>query len=218
MGEPVKKWAIFDLDGTLIPLPSAEWRFACHLYRQGVLDFSHLLNYGRFLLKHWSDLGLDARRINKAYLKGFSEQDIQRLAADFVERFILPIIRPKTLKALREHQRRGELVVLLSGTMAPIAKALARHLDISAVIATEASIENGRYTDRPPIIHPYGKRKKQLAEQFAMERGLSLADATIYADVFADSAILAAAGQAVATYPSAKLRQVAQRHAWQILE
>jgi HAD superfamily hydrolase (TIGR01490 family) len=211
------KWAIFDLDGTLIPLPSAEWRFACHLYHKGILRFPNLMFYMRFFMRHFPDLGWDARRLNKAYLKGFSAEEIEYLASSFVETSIVPLLRPKTLQALHQHQASGALVVLLSGTIAPIAKALAKRLDIPEVIATEATIERGHYTDLLPKIHPFGKRKKQLAERFALEKGLSLAKAAVYADVFADVYLLEAAGQAVATYPSPPLKKEAKKRGWQII-
>ena len=78
------------------------------------------------------------------------------------------------VQRLQRHLRQGDTVVLLSGTLEPIARALARASACTHVRATVCRERDGRYLAGPPKMHPFGAAKLELATQLAAEIGADL--------------------------------------------
>ena len=113
--------------------------------------------------------------------------------------------------------RRGDTVVLLSGTLEPIAQALATALSVEHVRATVCHERNGRYLAAPPEVHPFGAAKLELAAQFAAEVGADLSDASAYGDSKDDLSLLEAVGDPVAVLPDRPLLATARGNRWHII-
>ena len=79
--------AFFDLDGTLAPLPSLEWRLSRSLRKQGLVPRENYLAWLGATLRLFATRGASAaRHENKLYLRGLSARDLalfKRLKAQF---------------------------------------------------------------------------------------------------------------------------------------
>ena len=80
--------AFFDLDGTLLPAPSLEWRFIAYLLSQDEISADHMICW----LGHWAKTfprnPRAAANANKYYLAGLRESlvgDWADESADFAE-------------------------------------------------------------------------------------------------------------------------------------
>jgi HAD superfamily hydrolase (TIGR01490 family) len=208
--------AIFDIDGTLVA-GSSERRFWWYLLRRGRQGPRQLLAYLLFLIRYLPTGGIYTTRKNKAYLSGLHVEEINALAREFVNENLAGELYLPTLRRLREHLARGDLVVLMSGTLHPIARALAALLGVRHVCATLASQRNGIFLAQPPEIHPYDAAKLSLAAQLAAEFHFSLDEVTAYGDSWHDIDLLKAAGHAVAVRPDARLRKFAGARGWEVL-
>ncbi len=108
-------------------------------------------------------------------------------------------------------------MVLLSGTLEPIARALADALGVQHVRATVCRERGGRYRAGPPQVHPFGAVKLALARQLATDVGADLQQASAYGDSSHDLALLEAVGNPVAVLPDPPLLATARGNDWDII-
>jgi phosphoserine phosphatase len=107
--------------------------------------------------------------------------------------------------------------MLLSGTLEPIARALADYLGVRHVCATVCSERHGRYLAQPPETHPFGAAKLSLGRRFAAQLGSDLPHASAYGDSRHDLLLLEAVGEPVAVHPDQALLAAAIAHDWEII-
>jgi HAD superfamily hydrolase (TIGR01490 family) len=210
------KLAIFDIDGTLVR-GSSERLFGRYLAARGCLGPRQLLAYLLFLVRYLPTGGIHTIKKNKAYLSGLASADVAALAAEFVATRLAKRFFEPAVQRLKQHARRGDTVVLLSGTLDPIARALADRLGVRHVCATVCSERNGFYLPQPPETHPFGAAKLTLAKQLAAQLGTELGHATAYGDSHQDLFLLEAVREAVAVTPDARLLDAALANDWEVI-
>lgn len=211
------KLAIFDIDGTLIRGGSERlfWRYLAARGRQGPRQ---ILAFLLFMIRYLPVGGIHTPRKNKAYLCGLAVDDVAVLARDFVAERLIDRLYEPAVQRLRQHQNRGDIVVLMSGTLHPIARALADHLGADYVCATVTSQRNGVFLAQPPEMHPYDAAKLNLVSRLAAELRFDLRQVTAYGDSKRDLFLLDAVGEPVAVQPDAKLLEVALERDWEIIQ
>jgi len=122
------------------------------------------------------------------------------------------------------HAKRGHVIVLVSGTLEPLAKAAARELDARLaargveakvrVCATKLEEICGRWTGRILGEAMFAETKARAVHALAQEMKLDLAQCHAYGDSASDEAMLASVGNPAAVNPSAKLARVAVGRGW----
>jgi HAD superfamily hydrolase (TIGR01490 family) len=210
------KLAIFDIDGTLVE-GSTERRFWRYLARHGRQGPRQVLAYCRFWLRFRAVYGAETTKKNKAYLAGLAVAEIESLAARFVTTEILPQLYAPAVARLQQHLRRGDAVVLISGTLEPIARALAATLGVEHVRATVCRQRDGIYLEDPPALHPFAAAKLALATKLAAHLGADLRQSSAYGDSRHDLALLEAVGNPVAVRPDGPLLATARGNRWDII-
>lgn len=216
MAEPGRPAAIFDLDGTLIGLPSSERRFIGELWARRRIDWRRASLFALFLLVWLPRFGTDVARRNKAYLSGLPVREVESLGEHFAGQ-LTGEVRPVLLARLREHQRRGDFTLLLSGSPYFIAEPLGAALGFEAVIATRPATTGDTFSWLPASSHPLRKAKARLAAEACAARGTRLADATAYGDSALDLPLLLRVAHPVAVQPDQSLRRVARTRHWPVL-
>ena len=206
------KLAIFDIDGTLVR-GSSERLFWLHLLLRGRQGPRQIFAYLLFLVRYLPTGGIVTIKKNKAYLCGLRTDEVAELARDFVSTRLRKRLFAPAVQRLAQHLRRGDTVVLLSGTLEPIARALAQELGVRRVCATLCSERHGVYLAQPPETHPYGAAKLSLAVQIDAD----LAHAAAYGDSAQDLFLLEAVGEPVAVSPDRKLLDAALANDWEII-
>jgi phosphoserine phosphatase len=212
--------AFFDLDGTLLAPPSLEQRFIRYLLRRGELGPMNCWRwFSEFLLR----LGIDrieATEGNKKYLQQLPTTLADDWAASGVSDS-LPFFT-EGLRQLKWHAAQGHRIFLLSGSLAPLVRAIASRLPAPpqsiTVCATELESCAGRWTGciRGELIS--GAAKAHVAMRLAKQFGVHLAGSFAYADRFSDAAILGLVGFPVAVNPSRGLQRHAIQRRWPIVE
>jgi HAD superfamily hydrolase (TIGR01490 family) len=215
MTPPERIAAFFDLDGTLLPSPSLEWRWIGFLLGRDEISSKNLgdwvVQFARMLLRD----PRGAIEANKFYLAGLGESAV----TDW-ENSLPPDSLPLHaggIERLAWHAAQQHRVFLVTGTLAPLARAVARRLPGRvAVCATELEVFGGRWTGRLAGEHLSGARKARAVSRLSREYGLELGSSYAYGDQLADLPMLEAVGNPVAVNPTARLGRVAEQRGWQI--
>ena len=214
--------AFVDLDGTLMVRPSLERRFFLMLrYRRAIAA----KNYWRWLREAVRLAPRGLRTIwhgNKMYLRGVA---VDRLGK--VELKPAPELFGDGIERVAWHARQGHTIVIVSGTLEPLAREAARAIEdeLAArgiflgirVCATRLEEMDGRWTGMILGEAVFGKEKLRAARRIAAEMNLDLMQCYAYADSLSDRWLLAAVGRPVAVNPSNDLARLARMRAWPVL-
>ncbi len=214
---PQRRLALFDIDGTLLPGRSSERRFFWELLRQRRLGAAQLWRHGSFVLTQWPRYGHHVTKKNKAYLLGLDAEELAELARAYARGPLLRSLFPPVVRRVRYHLQQGDEVLLLSGTLQPLAAGLAEALGVHGALGTDCTVRGGRYADAHPRRHPFAQEKLALASRLCAARGLPLTALAAYGDSIHDLPLLAASGRAVAVQPDKRLRQIAEARGWEII-
>ncbi|MFH2126101.1 MAG: HAD family hydrolase [Pseudomonadota bacterium] len=213
-GQPA---AIFDVDRTLVVPSSMEKVFVPFLIRRGYLRAPDLARY--VLLYLARGLGGDSSAAqNKAHLQGKDPDELERLAAECFRIKILPRISAEGRRRLDDHRRKGHLVVLLTGSLEPLAAQIQQEMGADLALAARLEVKNGALSGQLEGRRPYGAEKARLVRELARTHGLNLADSYAYGDHHSDYELLDAVGHPHAVNPDHQLRRRATERGWPILQ
>ena len=213
-----RRMVLVDIDGTLFGGMNSEAAFILYLLRRGRLGPRQLLSAAWFYLRWAARYRRHVAKKNKAYLNGLKIDDVAGWAQQFVTDELLPRVRPAMQRRLDAHRHAGDFISLLSGTPAFIAGPLAKALSADDWSATRCAVRNGVFIAAPPTAHPFGREKLQRGAELCVKHGLSLTQATAYADSAYDLPLLCCVHQAVAVQPDDGLKQAAMTHGWEIID
>lgn len=244
--------AFFDLDGTLVALPSLERRFFRILrYRREIRTRNYFfwLREAIRLMPRGISTILQA---NKMYLRGV--QILSELAegggvvsswhkdghqaegqasappskrARRNPRLPVPTFFAGAIEAVAWHAKQGHEIVLLSGTLAPLAREAADTLEtklvdrgIAATIrvtATRLEERDDKWTGRVLGEAMFGETKARAAKRLAAEMRLDLEKCYAYGDSLNDRWLMDVVGRPTAVNPARDLASIARTHGWPIL-
>jgi HAD superfamily hydrolase (TIGR01490 family) len=123
---------------------------------------------------------------------------------------------PLTLQRLRHHQRKGDDVVLVSGSWLPALVPIARTLRVSRVLCSMPEVKDGVLTGRLP--YPVvGPGKVRAIHDFVRRHGLPLDNAVAYGDDPSDVPMLELAAHPVVVGANPVMAEVARIRGWEHL-
>jgi len=217
--------AFFDLDGTVIGPPSLEFRLAGHLARRGELRGAAVFSWLKIFFKEGLRALVTGSRAsgrfkaldeNKFYLTGVREQ----AAAEWAVEAAAIEIYPDAITRVAWHGEQGHTVFFVSGTLAPLARAVAKqlgqHMEIG-VAATEMESVAGRWTGRIEGAAVCGPAKAQAVRKLAECNELDLTRSYAYGDSLSDQWMLATVGNGTVVNPGPRLMWLARRRGWRIV-
>ena len=213
--------AFFDVDGTLLPHPSLERRLFWNLFRRGKIPAASGLRWitqsvrlGPWNLKTMA-------QSNKTYLRGVPVSALENFTS------LLPEFFPAAIQRVWWHALRGDTIVLLTGTLAPLANNVKLTLERELrwrgleanlhIIATQLEAKNARCTGNVLGLPMFCEQKACALTEFAASQAIALNKCFAYGNHHADRWMLAAAGKPFAVNPTTALRSVARCHGWRIL-
>jgi HAD superfamily hydrolase (TIGR01490 family) len=218
--------AFFDIDGTLLPAPSLEWRFTGYLLERNEISSEQVGRWlAHFAGTFWRNL-YGAIEGNKRYLSGISEALVKdwekTLAPGFFRGDSLPFFE-EALQRIAWHSAQGHCVFLVSGTLAPLARVVAHSLAarVSAnieVCATELEVaprSPRAWSGRIVGEHMSGAAKLRAVKMLAARYGIDVMRSYAYGDSAADLQMLEGVGNAVAVNPTRALARAPRKRGWQ---
>lgn len=206
-----------DLDGTLLSTSSEKF-YLKHLLTKGVLSPGAFLRFLSFYVLHPGRTIREGKGWNRSYLKGISPEEV-RLEADIcAESLRSSSIRDWTLQSMSELSGAGCRIVLLSASLDYLATAIAEKLPVDDTFASTPSIIDNYFTGDLMEIRPWGKNKMELAWNICKRNNTEPGKCAAAGDSWADRFIMTECGGCVAVCPDRRLRKLALRKNWQIVE
>jgi HAD superfamily hydrolase (TIGR01490 family) len=211
--------AFFDLDGTLLTVNSADlwlrrerrlgritrWQLARAAlwlggYRLGVLDMDSAL------------------RAALGTLRGVEESFIRNETHGWWRDEVRPFIAPGARAVLDRHRQGGDKLVLLTSSSRYASEMAIEEFGLDHALFQKYEVQDGRFTGEPlrPICYATGK--VEIAEAWAVEHGIDLAASSFYSDSSTDVPMLLRVGKPFAVNPDPRLKLVARRRGWPILD
>jgi HAD superfamily hydrolase (TIGR01490 family) len=212
--------AFFDLDGTILTGASS-LVMAREFHRAGLLGTRAALRSSWANLRYRL-LGADHARLERirdtasAASTGWPIEEVRRIAAEALDRTLVPLVRDAAGRRIEAHRSAGDDVWIVTTSGAEVVAPLAQHLGITDVIASRGGVDAaGRY-DGTVRFYAYGEAKSRAIRQVAAVRGYDLGDCTAYSDSVTDLPMLAAVGHPVAIDPDRALRRHARLMGWPV--
>jgi HAD superfamily hydrolase (TIGR01490 family) len=218
--------AFFDVDGTLLPHPSLELRFFLNLLRAGKIPAGNYFRWAAEIFRQGVPQFGMVTQANKMYLRGVSAGVLSEMESQNPRNWV-PEIFPAAIERVWWHSLRGDTIVLVTGTLAPLAEivksALERALLLRGmesqvcVMATRLASQYGCWTGRvsgPPML---GQAKAVAIREFANAREVSLRKCAAYGDHSLDRFMLEAVANPFAVNPTSGLREIARRNGWPVV-
>ena len=223
----------FDFDNTIIH-GDAGPAFGAYVFRQrlgtrkGLWGRAGLyLRYTPFATSMGVQSGLyklGARRrssiVRSAYrgLRGAPADEFYQLMDAFVDEEVPGMVYPEMVDVLRQHQEMGRRCVIVTTGMEPLVRRALKHIAPAVdLIGCRLEERDGRLTGRVkgPL---FGVDKANIMDAYARPLGIGLRDCWAYSDHVSDLAMLEAVGHPVVVGARGRLRRIAQRRGWPVLD
>ncbi|MGN6525572.1 MAG: HAD family hydrolase [Burkholderiaceae bacterium] len=217
---------LFDLDGTLISGDS-DHSFGEFMVQVGWADGDAWRARNDEFYKTYLEARLDVHAyvdFATSVWRRRSAGEQAEISARFMREVIAPMITPRALELVREHQRRGDLVAIVTATNEFVTRPIAEAFGVPELLAIELERDAaGAVTGAIRGVPTYQAGKVTRVEQWlaAHPAGpLSWSDfgrISVYSDSTNDLPLLERATDPVATNPSAALAKVAAERGWRLL-
>lgn len=210
--------AFFDLDGTLWAV-SVEKSFAGYLSKIGVLRKSQLTavlwNYLRYETGMISDHDIFKKAAIRNLFRQIDVKYIQDIYNIYFEEQLKPRFFPDMIKRIEHHRKSGDLIILISASLAFMTKKAAQYIQADASFGTELSVIDGKYTGEVSGRIHYAENKVMTIKEYAQEHSLDLSLCYAYGDRFEDRYMLGLVGHPVAVNAGRKLSNFADNMNWE---
>jgi HAD superfamily hydrolase (TIGR01490 family) len=211
--------AFFDLDGTLVD-GQTQYLLVRFLRGEGALGWAFLIGTILWFVAYKAKLVRvteQARAKSARMFTGMGVESLQQLMDQFNRDVMLPRLHPEAAAALRSHQSRQDLVIVISAAIEPLVRALSLSLGLNEWIATRCEVRSGRYTGSLEGNMPHGVEKARRAQVVMDRTGVEPAACWAYADHETDLPLLRLVGHPVAVRPRPGLANVAHEEGWPVL-
>jgi HAD superfamily hydrolase (TIGR01490 family) len=105
---------------------------------------------------------------------------------------------------------------LISGSVEPIVRPLARHLGVGEVLAARLETREGTTTGQLENGALAGEHKAQAIVRFAADRGIDLSEAYAYGDSLDDVPMLERVAKPAVVNPGRRLARLARARGWDV--
>jgi HAD superfamily hydrolase (TIGR01490 family) len=211
--------AFFDLDHTLLDGANGNMDI-------GYMVKKRLIGPGAVLRAVWYTILYKINRIPymEVYRWTFREcgryhiDDLIVLLDDVYAKDVLPKLFREGKEKISRHREKGHRVVIATAAGEYMAEKVRVQTGADDKIAAMAPVRNGHLTEEFDLPLPYGEGKLERARDYARDHGAALEECWFYSDSLADLPLLEAVGHPVAVNPQRKLRRLALRRGWPVLD
>jgi HAD superfamily hydrolase (TIGR01490 family) len=214
-GKPVV--AFFDMDHTIIGIDcSVSWKY--FLADHGLApedDKAKADHYWQLYCQGSTPID-EFVKFQYREFSGKTVDEMRSLARCHFEERIRSYIYRGAQEKIREFSRDGIPTVLVTGTNQYIAEPIVEAMEITALLATEPEIVEGKFTGWyiPPFL--LKEAKITMAERYCRELGVHLDKASFFGDSVNDLDMLKKVGYPSVVNPGEKVLVVAEKSSWPV--
>jgi HAD superfamily hydrolase (TIGR01490 family) len=221
----VKKFVLFDLDHTLLPIDS-DRSWGVFTTTIGWVDPAEFSQQNEKFYAQYQSGTLDIHeyvRFATAAIKRQGEARFILAHQQFMHDIVRPAMTEPALALIRHHSQAGDAAVIVTATNELITRQIAKALGVPDLIAVELERDaapGGWITGEIKGVPSMREGKVTRVEAWLAARGLDWAgiNTTFYSDSINDLPLLEQVNHPVATNPDDRLRAIAQARGWRILD
>jgi alcohol-forming fatty acyl-CoA reductase len=218
LGEHPPGLAVFDVEGVVVD--SSVAHFYTWLRTRDMPELDRLV-WSAGIATRVPGWIMEDRRSRAAFNRSFYRlykdlpaRELKAQARDALPAFIQPRIQHEAIRRIREHRRRGDKVVLVTGALDFLVESLEHLAD--ELVAASLVERVGRFTGElaePPLT---ADGRASLTARLAADHGVELAHCSAYGDSLSDLPMLELVGHPHAVNPDFRLSREARRRRWPI--
>ena len=212
--------AIFDLDHTLITGDS-DYLWGEYMVENRIVDEQKFRARNKVFYHDYQRGTLDSKRYLEFALEPlthFSIEELYTWRADYVEKWIKPLIAPGAEKLLDSHRARDHELLIISATNLFVTEPIAQLLEVPTVLATEPEIIGNRYTGRYLGTPTYQEGKVTVLTEWLSESDHHLDGGYFYSDSINDISLLEVVDNPIAVNPDGELQAIAEARNWEVID
>jgi HAD superfamily hydrolase (TIGR01490 family) len=151
--------------------------------------------------------------------RGLTLEEADEMFDWVMEERVIPNLRTDVVEILKDHQAKGHVVALVSGSPQQLLDALASRLGVEHALGSPLETRQGRYTGRMAgsVTMSEGKVEALKGWLGASDLVIDWQNSFAYGDGHTDLHLLEQVGHPVAVYPDEGLKAVAEERGWQII-
>jgi HAD superfamily hydrolase (TIGR01490 family) len=211
--------AFFDFDKTLLETESAKLGFQ-YLWERRMISFGFLLKIliaNFFYQRHLVSDEFMGGIILKFY-QGKKLEEFAKGAPLFYRQYLRPRLAPNILSKVREHQKKGHVLILISGSVRYLLEPVIEDIGFDHLLCTDLEVgTDGLLTGQSNGPFCINKTKRTLAAHLAQKQGIDLSRSFAYGNHQSDIPLLEMVGYPFAVEPTEPLKKVAFKRNWPIL-
>ena len=217
------KLALFDLDHTLLPIDS-DYSWGQFTLDLGWCDPGHFKARNDQFYADYQAGTLDVHdyvRFATEAIRLRGREAAHAAREDFMRRVIAPALRPQARALVERHRAAGDELVIVTATNEFVTRPIADLFGVKELVAVQLAREaSGWITGEIEGVPSMRAGKVTRMAQWLAARGLDWpdVDATFYSDSVNDLPLLEKVAHPVATNPDPRLREIAARRGWRILD
>ena len=208
----------FDLDLTITKSISGR-ELARGAYRKGLLTHWDLVKAIFLSLLFRLKLKDQFKIIDAmvSWVKGLPERTVEDLCSEVFNEVIYPSVYQEAVAELEIHKSKNAKIVILSSALRTICQEMAKNLELDDFICSDLEVKNGYLTGRPLGHLCFGEEKAVRLLKYCEKNNFSLSDVWFYSDSVSDFPALNVVGNPVCINPDNKLKKMALKRDWTIL-
>lgn len=163
----------------------------------------------------------DMRKVTEfalGFIEGREEREIERLSVEVVDSILLKKLWTETVEIAQQHLAAGHQVWLVTASPQQVASELARRLGFTGALGTRAEVADGLFTGKLDGMPLHGAEKAKAIAALAQKASIDLRRSVAYSDSMNDLPLLQAVSHAVTVNPERRLRVLARKNNWPIVD
>ena len=211
--------ALFDLDKTLLDGDS-DFEWGQFLVDKKLVDEKEYAKANLYFYEEYQRGTLDIHEFCAFSFKPLSElsrSKLDELHAEFMQKIVIPMIRPQSQATIDKHHAQGDTSIMITATNSFVTKPIADYFGIQHLIATEPKIVAGNYTTEIEGTPCFQKGKVTRLHDWMKANNTNLKGSYLYSDSMNDIPLLEAVENAIAVQPDDTLKAIAKERGWPII-
>ena len=211
--------AIFDLDHTLLSGDS-DHAWGQFLVDRGLVDPEVHQQRNDHFYEQYKAGSLDIHEYLEFAMRPLTEYEPEHMHAErdtFLNERIEPLITDKARALIREHEEKGDTLLIITATNGFVTYPIAERLGIAHIIAPHPEVIDGRYTGKTVGIPSFQDGKVTRLRDWMKEHSHELEGSYFYSDSHNDLPLLRLVDHPVAVDPDDTLRATAESNGWPVI-